>query len=150
MSYTKRQFVEGAFSEIGLGSYIFDSHPEKLQAALKSLDAMVATWNGKGIMIGYPLPSSPENSDLDTETGVPDYANEAIIKNLAIRIAPSMGKTVMQDTKTAARQAYLTLLNKTTKIIEQQYPGNLPVGAGNKPSGRGYGRFFTPQDDCCE
>ena len=87
MGWTKRQFVEQAFEEIGLATYTFDLSPEQMQSALRRLDAMVATWNGAGIRIGYPLPSSPQDSDLDTETNVPDMSNEAIYTNLAIKIA---------------------------------------------------------------
>ncbi len=74
MSYTKGQFVDAAFEEIGLGS-AFDLQPDQLQTALRRLDGMMAMWNGKGIRIGYPLSSSPEDSKLETETQVQDSAN---------------------------------------------------------------------------
>lgn len=133
MSWTKRQFVEQAYEEIGLAGYVFDLSPEQLQAALRRLDAMLATWNGKGIRIGYPIPSSPENSDLDDETSVPDSANEAIYTNLAIRIAPAVGKTVSQDTKAAAKAAYDVLMMRAAIPPEMQLPRTMPSGAGNKP-----------------
>jgi hypothetical protein len=87
MGYTKRQFVTSAFEEIGLADYVFDLQPEQLEAALRRLDSMMAEWNAAGIRLGYAMPSSPQDSDLDTETNVPDSAWEAIITNLAIRIA---------------------------------------------------------------
>ena len=133
MSYTKRQFVEGAFEEIGLASYVYDLQPEQLQSALKRLDSMMATWNTKGIRLGYPLPSSPEDSDLDAETNVPDSANQAILTGLGIIIAPSYGRVVSQDTKVAAKQGYLGLLALSTKPMEKQLPDTMPLGAGNKP-----------------
>jgi hypothetical protein len=64
---------------------------------------------------------------------VPDSANEAIITNLAIRIAPSYGKQLMPETKIIARDAYQTLLNRATLPPQQQLPGSMPSGAGNKP-----------------
>ena len=84
MGYTKQQFVSAALEEIGLASYVFDLQPEQLQSALRRLDAMMADWNGKGIRLGYPLPSSPQDSDLDEETLVPDSAYETIICSLGI------------------------------------------------------------------
>lgn len=132
MSWTKRQFVMQAFEEIGYSSYIFDLEPEQLQSALRRLDSMMGTWNGKGIRIGYPLPSSPELSELDTETEVQDSANEAIYLNLAIRIAPTVGKTVSTETKKSAKAAYNQLLALMTKPTEMQLPTTLPSGAGNK------------------
>ena len=133
MSWTKRQFVEQAFEEIGMASYALDLQAEQLQAALRRLDSMMATWNGKRIRVGYPIPSSPENSDLDEETTVPDYAVEAIYTNLAIRIAPTVGKTVPIETKRAARSAYDALLARATKPLEMRMPSTMPSGAGNKP-----------------
>lgn len=139
MSYTKRQFVEEAFAELGMANYTFDLQPQQLDTALRRLDAMMATWNAKGIRLGYPLPSSPQDSDLDTETQVPDSANEAIVANLAIRIAPQYGKQVQIDTRTTAKLGYDTLLARATFPLEQQFPRTLPLGAGQKPW-----RYDTP------
>lgn len=133
MGWTKRQFVTQAFEEIGLASYVFDLTPEQLQSALRRLDSMMASWNAKGIRLGYPIPSSPQNGDLDEETNVPDSANEAIYLNLATRIAPGFGKTVAVETKASAKMAYDTLLSRAAMPPEQQLPGTMPAGAGNKP-----------------
>jgi hypothetical protein len=133
MGYSKRQFVAAAFEEIGLASYVFDLQPEQLQSALRRLDAMMADWNGKGIRLGYPIPGSPQDSDLDEPTLVPDSANQAILTNLAIRIAPSYGKMLMPETKAVAKDSYNTLLQRATAPIPQQLPPTMPSGAGNKP-----------------
>ena len=131
MSYTKRQFITAAFEEVGLASYVFDLQPEQLQSALRKLDAMMAMWNAKGLRLGYPIPSSPENSDLDEETGVSDDANEAIALGLGIRLAPSFGKIPMPETKQFANYAYKTLLARQSQPLERQITG-LPKGAGHK------------------
>lgn len=133
MGYSKRQFVAAAFEEIGLASYVFDLQPEQLQSALRRLDAMMADWNGKGIRLGYPLPGSPQDSELDEPTLVPDSANQAILTNLAIRLAPSYGKMLMPETKAVAKDSYNTLLQRATAPIPQQLPATMPSGAGNKP-----------------
>lgn len=133
MGYSKRQFVSAAFEEIGLASYAFDLQPQQLESALRRLDAMLASWNALGIRLGYPLPSSPEFSDIDAESEVPDSANEAIITNLAVKLAPSYGKQVMPETKATARETYNTLISRAVLPMEQQLPGTMPAGAGNKP-----------------
>jgi len=133
MGYTKQQFISAAFEEIGLASYVFDLQPEQLESALRRLDAMMADWNAKGIRLGYPLPSSPQDSTLSEETLVPDSAYEAIICSLAIRLAPSFGKQVMVETKTTAKQGYDILLQRATFPLEKQLPATTPAGAGNKP-----------------
>jgi hypothetical protein len=133
MGYTKRQFILAAFEEIGLASYTFDLQPEQLESARRRLDAMIADWNGKGIRLGYPIPSSPQDGSIDEETNVPDSAYEAIICSLGIRLAPSYGKQVMPMTMATAKQGYDTLLQRATFPLEQQMPSTMPAGAGNKP-----------------
>jgi len=133
MGWTRRQFVEQAFEEIGYASYTYDLEPEQLESAGRRLDAMMQTWNGKGIRVGYPSTSEPENADLDTETNVPDWANEAIYANLALRLAPTVGKMVPRETKTTARTSYKAVLQKAAFPPEQQMPETMPSGAGNKP-----------------
>jgi hypothetical protein len=133
MGYSKRQFVAAAVEEIGLASYVFDLQPEQLQSAMRRIDAMMADWNGKGIRLGYPLPNSPQDSDLDEPTLVPDWANEAIITNGAVRLAPGYGKVVMPETKAVAKDSYNTLLQRAAMPPEQQLPATMPAGAGNKP-----------------
>ena len=132
MAYTKRQFVEAALTEIGLASYVFDIQPEQLEYARRRLDAMMADWNGKGLRLSYPIPASPEQGTLAEETNVPDSANEAVILNLAVRLAPSYGKQIMPDTRLLAKTAYDTVLQRATAPIELQFPETLPSGAGNK------------------
>ena len=135
MSYTKRQYVVAAFEEIGLASYVFDLTDDELVSAGRRLDSMMASWNAKGVRLAYPLPSSPITlaTALDVDTEVPDAANEAIILNLGIRIAPGYGKQVSPDTKISAKAAYTTLLGWTAQpTLEKQFPRSLPTGAGHK------------------
>jgi len=133
MSYSKRQFVEAAFEEIGLASYVFDLQPEQIDSACRRLDTMMEQWNAVGIRLGYPAPGSPEATDLNAETAVPDAANEPIITNLAVRIAPSVGKAVSAETKATANYGYKTLLARAAMPPEMQFPRTRPAGAGNKP-----------------
>ena len=135
MAYTKRQFVIAAFEEIGLASYVFDLTDNELVSAGNRLDTMMAMWNAKGVRLSYPLSSSPMTlaTALEVDTEVPDAANEAIILGLGIRIAAGYGKQVSPDTKVSAKAAYTTLLGWAAQpTLERQFPGTLPVGAGQK------------------
>lgn len=131
MSYTKRQLIEAAMTELGLASYSFDSMPEQTEAALRRLDSMMAEWNARGIRLNYAIPSAPEDSDIDADSNVPDSAWEAIIVNLAIRLAPSYGKNVSVDTKITARHALNTLMARFAMPSEIKLP-SMPAGAGQK------------------
>lgn len=131
MGWTKQQFIDAAFDEIGLASYMFDLQPEQLQIALQKLDSMMAAWNAKGIRIGYPIPTNALDSSLNDESNVPDSANEAIFLNLAVRLAPSYGKQLQLETKQNAKASYDTLLARAAMPNEMQL-GVMPSGAGNR------------------
>jgi hypothetical protein len=132
MSYTKRQFIQAAFSEIGMADYYFDLTADQLDSALRRLDAMMAEWNGRGLRFGYPLPSSPQDSVISDTTYVPDYANEAVILNLAVRLAPGYGKSISTQTLALAKSAYRDMSRLSAFPNEMQLPGSMPLGAGRK------------------
>lgn len=131
--WTKRDLVAAIFAEIGLPITAFNVGPDQLQRALGRLDAMMATWYGKGIRLGYAMSSSADGGNLDDDSGIPDTAYEAVVTNGAIRIAPGRGKVVSQDTRITARMAYEGLLARAAFPPQQQLPNTLPRGAGNKP-----------------
>ncbi len=137
MPYSKRQFITEALTEIGLGESVHDATPEELTSALRRMDSMMAEWNSKGIRLAYPLFDNPADSELDGSTGVPDSANNAIITNLAIQIAPSYGKIVSRDTKVAAKKGYTNVARSSgvTSPLQKQLPDTMPISAGAK-SGR--------------
>jgi hypothetical protein len=130
--WTKRQIIEQAFEEIGLASYVFDITADQLQSALRRLDLMVASWQARNIQIGYPLPASPENSNIDEEIQTSLNNNEALVLNLAVRLAPAYGKSLSPDTKATAKLLYDQLLIEAAMPYEQQFMRTLPLGAGFK------------------
>jgi hypothetical protein len=130
--WTKRQIIEQAFEEIGLASYVFDITADQLQSALRRLDLMVASWQARNIQIGYPLPASPENSNIDEEIQTSLNNNEALVLNLAVRLAPAYGKSLSPDTKATAKLLYDQLLIEAAMPYEQQFVRTLPLGAGFK------------------
>lgn len=132
---TKRQLIDAAFEELAMAGYTFDIDPEEQLSALRRLDAMMATWGGPGIgiRIGYNATVNPKNSDPDQDSGIPDWANEAVYLNLAIRLASGYGKALPKSTTGPAKAAYDALLSAVGSNIPQVQPlGNLPIGAGYK------------------
>lgn len=133
MGWTKRQYVVEALEILGLASYVYDLQPENYISALRKLDGMLSTWNANGVRIGWQIPKNPENSELDAQTNVPDYANEAIYTNLAIRLAPVYGKIVSPELSMMAKSSYSTLMNRCAyPVSERRYPANSLAGAGHK------------------
>lgn len=135
MSTTKRLICEQAFAELAVAGYVFDLTPEEMQTALTRLDFMLARWEGPGVSLGlgYALPDPLIGSDLDDESGLPDFAVEPVYLNLAVRLAAVFGKQLTPDTKTGAKTGYDALVTRAATPIEQQMPSTLPRGAGNKP-----------------
>ena len=130
MGWTKRDYVTAAMEEIGLGSYAFEIAPEHEQMALRRLDAMVAEWSARGIRIPWPIASGTE-IDPTQQSDAPDTARQAIMTNLAIRLAGPFGKTVSAELKITARQSLTNLVRDAARIPEMQMPGGMPLGAGN-------------------
>ena len=141
--WTKKQIIEQAFEEIGLASYIFDITADQLESALRRLDLMVASWQARNIQIGYPLPASPGNSNIDEEIQTSLNNNEALVLNLAVRLAPAYGKSVSPDTKATAKLLYDQLLIEAAMPYEQQFVKTLPLGAGYKRTDQ---VFVNPPD----
>lgn len=146
MGWTKGQLVDAAFDELALAKDAFDLQDEERERALVKLDSMVAMWAAKGVRIGYNFPSSQASSSLNDDSGIPDSASETVYLNLAVRMAPSYGKQLSQDTRKNARDGYDVLLWTAAQPIEQQLPNTMPRGAGNKPWRR-TDRPFLPKPD---
>lgn len=132
MDWTKRQIIDAAFEEIGYANYTFEIQPEQYQSALNRLDAMVSTWKNRGLVLDYALPAAHGGSDLDDASDIDNHV-EAVYLNLALRIAPIVGKVPSQETKAQAQSAFRELQSLSTALTEWSYPANLPVGQGNKP-----------------
>ena len=114
MAWTKRDIVRQAYAEIGKADYDFDLQPEDFRYALRSLDAMAATWSLRGIRISYA--GGDGSGDVDADAEVPEFAHEALFLNLAKRLAPGLGKTVSPDTNTAAKQALSAVMAASMRV----------------------------------
>ncbi|HUW49289.1 MAG TPA: packaged DNA stabilization gp4 family protein, partial [Patescibacteria group bacterium] len=86
MGYTKGDLVEAALTEIGIAGSEFDVVPEQMEKDIRRLDSMLAEWVNQGVLLGYPTNSSPDTSEEDTESNIPDTAIEAVVTNLALRL----------------------------------------------------------------
>jgi len=142
MSWSKQQLVEEAFNELALRGFEITLDADILQLGLRRLDAMMAMWDGKGIRLGYPLPSSPDSSSLDDDSNLPDYASEPVFMNLAVRIAAGYGKQIAPTTAATAKEGYDMLMARSAMPPEVRYPCTMPSGAGNKSWALGRNPFL--------
>ena len=134
MSWTKADIVSAAFGELALADYDFDIQPEEQQACARRLDAMMATWQARGVSLPYAF-AAGANVDLQQDSGLPLKAVEAVYLALAVRQAASKGKAVPASLKTSAKEAFDALASSIAhaEIGQQQYRAGTPRGAGSKP-----------------
>lgn len=135
MGWTKRQLIEDAYAELALASYVFDLTPEELQWACRRLDTLMGMWSGQGVNIGYAFGTSPTDTDLDQESGVPLVAVSAVYLNLAVNLAAGKGKNLARSTTAFAKAAYdsMLVLIAQAQMQPQQFRSGVPQGGGNKP-----------------
>lgn len=74
--------------------------------------------------------SRKQNIDEEIQTSLNN--NEALVLNLAVRLAPAYGKSLSPDTKATAKLLYDQLLIEAAMPYEQQFVRTLPLGAGFK------------------
>lgn len=125
MAITRQQLATSAYRELGI-SVDFDVTPDDLTAAFSALNRMMASkpaWR----RLGYS-PGTGANDD----TKLPDTAHDAVALNLAVRLAPGIGKVPHPDLKRDARMAFLGLLTQQVQLIPVQLPAEMPAGAGNR------------------
>jgi len=139
----KRYIVDGALDEIGLSGYVFNLSGDDIMSVLRKLDGLVAVWESQGLTVGWVFSTDPTKTDPDDDVTIPDASLQALIVNLAVRIAPSFGKQVAFETKQTAIQSLNALRSAVVKIPQMQYPDNLPLGQGNKNWNT---RYFLPSE----
>jgi P22 tail accessory factor len=142
---TKGDLVNAAYEEIGLAGYIFDIQPEEVQTGVRRLERFMLMLDGRGIRLGYNAAASVSLATANDPTGIPNWSEDAIIPLFALRLAPTLGKQISPDTRTAARRGLNALLVGTYTIPSMQMPRHMPIGTGNRRNVKNQ-QFFAPVD----
>ncbi len=132
MSMTRRQVCLLALTEIGVAQRDVDVSADEYATACRRLDMMVARWNAAGLHLGYPIPLAGE-VNLNADTALPAHALEAVVACLAVKLAPSYGKTVSRETKQTASEGFQTLMSFSTIPPDSVMRGGMPLG-GRQPT----------------
>ena len=126
MTLTNRKLIESAYRAVGLNAAIFDLTPDDLQNALDDLGPMLAGWAKKGIRISYA------GGGIEDESGIPDYAVEAVTLNFGIKLGEQLGKQIAPNASGNAKRAYNDLLTATAQTPNVRRDVDyVPSGAGN-------------------
>jgi hypothetical protein len=132
----KLELIQRALQEIGIGSQ-YQISPEMQEAARVRLESMMNSAPHLGYVFG---------DEIDAESGLKLVAEEWVVLELAIRLAPSYGKTVSAMTLRNAAIAKRVVMNAVAANCQMPVPAPIPVGAGYK-AWRGCGRRFTVPPD---
>lgn len=132
MGWTKRELIEQAYNLIGMGSNAYTMTPEDYLSGCILMDSLVASWEPKFSM-GYPMADSPRQLNLDAEIKGPPSAPSAIFTNLAILLAPTIGKSVGVEIIRNAESTFEALLASLVTLEPRSIYDGLPSGEGNKP-----------------
>lgn len=140
---TKGALVLAALRKLGVASNatLTDVEPQSVEDAVLDLEMMMAEWQGSsdapGIDIGYVFADDDTDPDPGDAHGLSNNALNAVILNLACRIAPDYSIDPIAKVVTTARYGKehlikLSALNRAARVkCQSGYPNRMPVGSGN-------------------
>src|SRR3990167_1650065 len=138
MGWSKLKLVKKAYGVFGLTSNEgFDLSAEQIQDGVSSMNAMMASWNIAGLRLGYP----PDSEEPEQDSGIPDWANQAVYLNLGIELAASIGREVSPRIASMALKAYQRISTRVNKPRSKMRLSQ-PAGAGNRVHGDGGSKKF--------
>jgi len=131
----KSEILDMAFDDCGAAGFAFDRTPEEQSAALRKLNALMLEqpWS----LLTYAQPSYGAGLP-EEQSGIPDFAVNAVAQYLALRIAPGMGGTLSPEATKALGRSLLTMQSQLATIPTTQLPGNTVRGAGRNRYTRRY------------
>lgn len=138
MSVTKKQLIIDAYATIGFSDYFYNEDAEQINFALRILDRMLGNWESEGVNIGYNF-----DADVQAQSGIPQYAENAVVLNLCVMLANANGKQVPVDTKNDAIHAFSNMKLKFISIPELKRNTLMPRGQGARVYSTDLSNFIT-------
>ncbi len=140
----KGEYIQAAYQQIQVSGITSKPTAQEMQVALTRLNGMMLDWENKGLLLGWNVGTE----DVNNESGLPDWAFEAVVTNLGLKLIPIYGKIASKDQRDEASDAYQSIT--VNCINNMEYPDTMPVGAGNQRYGYSSRRFFVESnpDNC--
>jgi len=134
MAWTKRTLVELAYEELGVSAALdYGLTEQQVQTGVNRLDALMSRLYQQGYRLSYNQPVEANGSDPDDDAGIPPGAHEAVYLQLALRLAPVIGKMVPPETQAAARKAINAMgLEDFSLPRVRRDVDAVPAGQGNR------------------
>jgi len=157
---TKGEIVHAALRKLGVASSatLTDVEPQSEEDGVNDLEMMMAEWSGltgAGIDVGYLFAANDIEPHPGDAHGLNKNALNAVIFNLACRIAPDYGMEASAKIITTARygKEQLVKLSATSRAkslwARNGYPNRMPVGSGNRLV-TGNGIYYYHRNEVCD
>lgn len=148
----KVDLIHRALTEIGISSSTnMPAEIEDLTTALDTLQPLMAEWESQDYLLGYnfqePTTANPNlMPDLNDESNIPIWAQNAVVYELAMRLSSRYGKTASRDLKVQHKESMSRLRVATIDVPIMPRPGTMPIGSGYKRHYR-YNRYYRTRDE---
>lgn len=133
---TAQVLIDKCLFAMGASSPMKPAQPEMYQQCLDGLASMLSKWSNLNISLGVTIPTA-----LPDELNNPDGTDEAIYLTLAKQMAPMFQKVLGRELLSAQKEAFNDLMTIYSPSPLPQYPSTLPVGQGNRVSGRDWAYY---------
>jgi hypothetical protein len=124
---TANQVITDAYQEILVQADEQSMSDANMQAAIRTLNRLMLKWDVSGMPLGFTIITNVS----DTVT-VSDGALDAIVANLAVRLAPQFDRNVSIELAAAARSGMKSIEFISVTIAPTPRPDNLSIGSGNE------------------
>ncbi|HIC6258774.1 TPA: packaged DNA stabilization gp4 family protein [Salmonella enterica subsp. enterica serovar Nagoya] len=157
---TKGDLVLAALRKLGVSSNatLTDVEPQSMEDGVNDLEMMMAEWLGgddsPGISVGYIFADPDIPPATGDDHGLANNALNAVITNLACRIAPDYVMEASGKLITTARygKEQLVKLSAMSRARDAKcksgYPNRMPIGSGNRLATYNGWNYFHRKGTC--
>ena len=136
---TAAEIVADSLQEILVQASESPIEANEAQSFIRAMNRFALALDAQNITLGYTI-----ITDLGDTVTIPAGAEEAFVKNMAVRMAPSFGAIVPPELAMQANEGMKTLAILGFSIGPSRMPNTMPTGSGNEGSGSFCGRRFFP------
>lgn len=141
---TKGEIVRDAFSILLRTGVTVAATPEDVTLALMRMEDMIAEIESRNVITGYNFEQQPDPS---TPSGLEDWMNLAIIRNLAINVWPDFSPDEVNPLVVPqAAKSMSNLMARLAMVPRSTYGSNMPLGSGQYL--QRYRRFYGDYKGC--
>lgn len=131
---SKADIISRAYSKCGMGDDM-ERTPEEMGQGLMELNIMMmeAPWSG----LGYSQPVSGDGDTSDL-SGIEDRFTPAVVMELAMRLAPGLGKSMSTEAVKSHARSVSLLRAEIATAPQTKLRGGVYLGSGRRTlAGRG-------------